>query len=119
MKRLTGLVVIVANRGCRDRRDRERRIHAADANHDRRGSKVFPRKDFGTVRPTTIFLGGDESGLFCHIKWSSWGGQFAVGTGTGWYLVLPPGRQRLRRRRVLVHLIDSMRPNARLALRAA
>lgn len=43
-------------------------------------------KGFGQSRPSEIYLGGDESGLVCHIHWDSWGGPFAVGTGTGWYL---------------------------------
>jgi hypothetical protein len=41
---------------------------------------------FGRVRPTKIFLGGDPTGLVCAIRWTSWGGQFAVGTGTGFYV---------------------------------
>lgn len=40
---------------------------------------------FGKVKPSTIYLGGDPTGLVCHIRWLSWGGQFAIGTGTGWY----------------------------------
>jgi hypothetical protein len=45
-----------------------------------------PAKGFGRVRPREIFFGGDPSGLVCHISWTSWGGQFAVGTGTGLYI---------------------------------
>jgi len=40
---------------------------------------------FGKSKPSTIYLGGDPTGLVCHIRWVSWGGQFAIGTGTGWY----------------------------------
>lgn len=43
-------------------------------------------KGFGRVRPGVIYLGGDESGLICGIRWVSWGGQFATGVGTGWYI---------------------------------
>jgi hypothetical protein len=43
-------------------------------------------KGFGQVKPTTIYLGGDPTGLVCRIRWASWGGQFAVGTGTGYYI---------------------------------
>jgi hypothetical protein len=53
-------------------------LTGAYANTDSRG--------FGHVRPGVIYLGGDPSGLFCHIRWLSWGGQFAVGTGTGWFI---------------------------------
>lgn len=41
---------------------------------------------FGQVEPRTIYLGGDESGLVCRIRWKSWGGAKAIGSGTGWYL---------------------------------
>jgi hypothetical protein len=41
---------------------------------------------FGEVRPREVYLGGDESGAFCGIHWLSWGGQFAIGTGTGWWV---------------------------------
>jgi hypothetical protein len=39
-------------------------------------------KGFGTAQPTTIFLGGDPTGLVTAITWSSWGGSTADGTGT-------------------------------------
>lgn len=41
---------------------------------------------FGQVRPSEIYLGGDPTGLVCRIHWLSWGGQLAVGDGTGWYI---------------------------------
>jgi hypothetical protein len=41
---------------------------------------------FGKVKPGKIFLGGDPTGLVCAIHWTSWGGQFAIGTGTGFYV---------------------------------
>jgi hypothetical protein len=50
------------------------------------GPKPFNGKGFGQVKPRTIFLGGDPTGLVCRIQWLSWGGEFAVGTGVGWYV---------------------------------
>jgi hypothetical protein len=41
---------------------------------------------YGLVRPTRIFNGGDPTGLVEHIRWSSWGGPIAVGTGTAEYV---------------------------------
>src|ERR1700689_3185790 len=41
---------------------------------------------FGKVKPAKIFLGGAPPGLVCAIHWSNWGGQFAIGTGTGFYV---------------------------------
>jgi hypothetical protein len=43
------------------------------------------QKGYGQPRPTTIFNGGDPTGLVTHIHWLSWGAQTAVGEGTGWY----------------------------------
>lgn len=36
---------------------------------------------WGEVKPPTIFNGGDPTGLVSHIRWTSWGGPEAVGTG--------------------------------------
>jgi hypothetical protein len=33
-----------------------------------------------------IYLGGDPTGIVCGIHWSSWGGQFALGTWTSWFV---------------------------------
>jgi hypothetical protein len=38
---------------------------------------------FGQAKPTTVFNGGDPSGLFDPITWDSWGGPQATGTGVG------------------------------------
>jgi hypothetical protein len=38
-------------------------------------------KGWGTAAPTTIFNGGDPSGLVTRIHWSGWGGAAAVGHG--------------------------------------
>jgi hypothetical protein len=43
------------------------------------------QKGYGQPHPTTIFNGGDPTGLVTHIRWQSWGAQTAVGEGTGWY----------------------------------
>jgi hypothetical protein len=43
-------------------------------------------KGFGQVKPREIYLGGDPTGLVCNIHWDTWGGTFAVGTGTGFYV---------------------------------
>lgn len=50
------------------------------------GGGLPSSKGFGRAKPREIFLGGDESGLACHIAWTRWGGQFALGTGTSWYI---------------------------------
>ena len=49
-------------------------------------SGLHGTKGFGQVKPTTIFFGGDPTGLVCHIHWTSWGEQTAHGTGIGWYV---------------------------------
>jgi hypothetical protein len=50
------------------------------------GPKPMSGAGFGQVKPSTIYLGGDPTGLVCRIHWLSWGGQLAVGDGTGWYI---------------------------------
>jgi len=40
---------------------------------------------FGRVRPKTISLGGDPTGLVQHIRWTSWGGTRAIGYGDAEY----------------------------------
>jgi hypothetical protein len=50
------------------------------------GPKPMTGAGFGQVKPPTIYLGGDPTGLVCHIHWLSWGGQLAIGDGTGWYI---------------------------------
>ena len=39
---------------------------------------------FGQAKPSRISFGGVD--VLCHIHWVSWGGQFAIGTGTGFTL---------------------------------
>jgi hypothetical protein len=43
------------------------------------------QKGYGTVRPSTVYNGGDPTGLVEHITWSSWGGPRATGTGGSYY----------------------------------
>lgn len=40
---------------------------------------------WGQVRPSTVFNGGDPTGLLQHVTWSSWGGSTATGTGLNDY----------------------------------
>jgi hypothetical protein len=48
------------------------------------------QEGYGKVRPSTVYNGGDETGLVKHIKWSSWGGKTATGTGESVYVA--PGQ---------------------------
>jgi hypothetical protein len=48
------------------------------------GAKAFAGpygEGWGTVRPATIFNGGDPSGSISDIRWRSWGGPTAIGWG--------------------------------------
>jgi hypothetical protein len=44
------------------------------------------QRGYGHARPSTIFNGGDGSGLVTHMRWQSWGGPMAVGSGLGLYV---------------------------------
>jgi hypothetical protein len=44
----------------------------------------FEARGFGQVRPTLIDNGGDPTGRVTGIRWQTWGGPRAIGTGTGW-----------------------------------
>jgi len=39
---------------------------------------------FGTVKPRTVYLGGDPTGEVKSITWHNWGAARAVGYGQGW-----------------------------------
>ena len=41
---------------------------------------------FGQVEPSTIFNGGDPTGLVKHISWQSWGAAKAIGYGKAEYV---------------------------------
>ena len=43
-------------------------------------------KGFGKVKPSTIFYGGDPTGLVCDIHWYRWGGTVARGVGIALYV---------------------------------
>jgi hypothetical protein len=49
-----------------------------------------PTKGFGQVKPKTVSLGGDPTGMASKLSWKSWGGAVAVGTGSGYYV--PAGK---------------------------
>jgi hypothetical protein len=44
------------------------------------------QEGYGHAKPSTIFNGGDPTGLMLHIHWSSWGAERAVGTGIAEYV---------------------------------
>jgi hypothetical protein len=44
------------------------------------------QRGFGEVRPKTIFLGGDGTGVVQHVHWLSWGEDRAIGSGIGRWL---------------------------------
>jgi hypothetical protein len=46
----------------------------------------FGGAGFGQVEPGEVFLGGDPTGLVTSIRWRSWGGSEAEGTGTSTYV---------------------------------
>jgi len=47
-------------------------------------------KGFGAVKPRTVFLGGDPTGLFKSLTWTGWGKSKSTGHGKGYYP--PPGK---------------------------
>jgi hypothetical protein len=50
--------------------------------------RLFPpyQKGYGEVKPTLVFNGGDPTGRLSNIRWSSWGGPTATGSGTALYV---------------------------------
>jgi hypothetical protein len=46
----------------------------------------FQGEGFGQVEPSTVFNGGDPTGLVRDVVWRSWGGPTAVGSGTSDYV---------------------------------
>jgi hypothetical protein len=44
------------------------------------------QQGYGHSRPTTIFNGGDPTGLVVGIHWKTWGNVRAIGTGTASYV---------------------------------
>ena len=50
------------------------------------GAKYSPTSvGFGEVRPGTVDLGGTGIGIVREIRWDSWGGPMATGSGTAGY----------------------------------
>lgn len=43
------------------------------------------QKGFGQVRPSEVYAGGDPTGMVTGVRWTSWGGPTATGTGTGYW----------------------------------
>jgi hypothetical protein len=48
------------------------------------------QEGYGTQQPTTIFNGGDPSGLVTKVHWTGWGTDRATGTGVGWSTLNAP-----------------------------
>lgn len=44
------------------------------------------QRGYGHVRPSTVFNGGDPTGLVSDIHWATWGGSKAIGMGTSDYV---------------------------------
>jgi hypothetical protein len=69
-------------------------------------AKAFPSgKGFGKVKPTTVFLGGDPTGLFKSVTWAGWGASKSTGSGQGYYP--PPGKPTADAVKVPVTLVAS------------
>jgi len=43
------------------------------------------QKGYGSARPALIFNGGDPTGLVEDVRWQSWGGVRAIGSGYSYY----------------------------------
>jgi hypothetical protein len=48
------------------------------------------QEGYGTRQPSTIFNGGDPSGMVTKVHWTGWGTAQATGTGTGWSTLNAP-----------------------------
>lgn len=62
------------------------------------------QKGYGRVEPTTVFNGGEPTGMVDRLRWRGWGSIRAVGIGRGWY---PRGSREPGFRRVRVRLVAS------------
>ena len=60
------------------------------------------QKGYGTVRPTTVFNGGDPTGLIEEIKWRYWGHAIAIGSGYGYFPTKAQGVASARRQRATI-----------------
>jgi hypothetical protein len=62
-------------------------------------------KGFGTVKPKTVYFGGDPTGNFTNLTWTRWGTAKSTGNGKGYYP--PPGKPVADAVRVPVTLVAS------------
>jgi len=71
------------------------------------GSKqAFPAgTGFGTVKPKTVYFGGDPTGMFTSLTWTGWGNTKSTAKGNGYYP--PPGKPVAGAVRVPVILVAS------------
>jgi hypothetical protein len=60
---------------------------------------------FGTVKPKTVYFGGDPTGEFTNVGWTGWGNVQSTGKGKGSYP--PPGKPVADAVRVPVTLVAS------------
>jgi hypothetical protein len=60
---------------------------------------------FGTVKPKTVYFGGDPTGKFTNLTWTGWGSAKSTGKGKGYYP--PPGKPVADAVRVPVTLVAS------------
>jgi hypothetical protein len=44
------------------------------------------QEGYGHVKPSTVYNGGDSSGLVKNIRWSMWGSSRAIGEGLGLWI---------------------------------
>jgi hypothetical protein len=108
----------------RDLFDRSRSGNRRYADHDPGGSLRLPTrspsarqpvlgsahafsggKGFGTVKPKTVYFGGDPTGNFTNLTWTRWGTAKSTGNGKGYYP--PPGKPVADAVRVPVTLVAS------------
>jgi hypothetical protein len=47
-----------------------------------------PAVGFGEIEPNVVSLGGDPTSVVTNVRWRTWGGPRAIGSGKGWFL--PP-----------------------------
>ena len=46
----------------------------------------YAQEGYGEVRPSTVYNGGDPTGLVTHVRWKRWGTHRAIGSGTSTYV---------------------------------
>ena len=87
---LAALLCLAALTGCGASHEATTVINAADrtaaATPILAGPWAPDQQGYGHVEPSTVFNGGDPTGLINHIEWLTWGGPRAVGVGSGFYV---------------------------------